>query len=126
MKWNLNEKLKENLRQLYRQFKDDDMKFYKYFKMSIQQFTILVSKVEFDLTQEDTTFKQVSTKPKNLSLLGELRNLFYSKNKITFLVIIIKREQKVFEKKNLLFLKIASIHLISSKFEIITFTDPNL
>jgi len=70
MKWNLNEKLKENLRQLYRQLKDDDMKCYKYFKMSIQQFTILLSKVQFDLTQGDTTFKQLSTKPKTLSLLG--------------------------------------------------------
>jgi hypothetical protein len=46
MKCDLNEKLKENLRQLYRQLTDDNMKFYNYFKMSIQQFTILLKKVE--------------------------------------------------------------------------------
>ena len=57
MKWNLNEKLKENLRQLYCQLVDDGMKFCKYFKMSIQQFTTLLSKVQCDQTQWDTTFK---------------------------------------------------------------------
>jgi hypothetical protein len=55
-----------------------------------------------------------------------LPNLFYSKDKITFLVIAIKENRDAFKNNNLLLLKIASICLIFSKVRIITFTALNL
>jgi hypothetical protein len=38
---------------LYREFIDEEMKFYKYFRMLVQQFTILLSKIQCDLTKQN-------------------------------------------------------------------------
>ena len=78
---------------LYRELIDYEMKFYIYFRMSIQQFSILLSKIQWDLTKQNTTFREAVTQKEKLAFCLRLATYFILL-KQNNLVIIIKREQK--------------------------------
>jgi hypothetical protein len=75
---------------LYRELIDDEMKFYKYFRMSIQQFTILLSKVQGDLTKHNTTYTEAVTPKEKLVLCLRLVTYCFIKRNKTCLLVIIK------------------------------------
>ncbi|GFG33755.1 hypothetical protein Cfor_05487 [Coptotermes formosanus] len=63
---------------LYRELIDNEMKFYKYFRMSVQQFTILLSKVHCDLAKRNTTFTEAVTRKEKLAACLRLVAYFIS------------------------------------------------
>jgi hypothetical protein len=63
---------------LYRELIDNEMKFYKHFRMSVQQFTILLSKVHCDLAKRNTTFTEAVTRKEKLAACLRLVAYFIS------------------------------------------------
>ena len=53
---------------LRRELIDEEMKFYKYFRMSIEEFTILLSKIQCNFAEHNTIFREAVTPKEKLAL----------------------------------------------------------
>lgn len=62
---------------VYRELIEDEIKCYRYFRTSIQQFTILLSKAQCELTKQNATYRETVTPKEKLAVCLQLRNLFY-------------------------------------------------
>jgi hypothetical protein len=88
-------KIEREFATLYRELLDDENSFCKYFRTSIQQFNISLSKVQRGLTKRNTTFRKAVTAKEKLAVcLRLVSTLLLEKRNINLLVVTIKTEEK--------------------------------